>query len=711
MLKSRVQGASIVSVVTIAVALAITTGGSLRSARGQAVIPAAPAMAISRPGYSIRRCERRRSVAPDHRDLESLIRRPNLDFDCNCRGDFSVDPTSSTCPAGGGLLPAGATCNISVRFIPQGPGTRTGILRLISNAPGSPHMLPIQGVNGQAPPSPAKSVDMSQVPESQPIANPSASMPLMLQAAPPPPPFVPNDIPKNVKVAPPALRSTDAVPPNPAPSDVSFSGGRGPISVPAGGYCGTTQCPNGCYCWSSPEDASVAEGNGYVLAASNDQITIHDSNGTLVANKDETKFWSSIALGHPISDPTVGYSWENNQWFMAAMDLQLTDITYLAASKTGNPDGGWWFFSLTGCPDSPFGDRPILGVGANYILLTIQCPESSTGTGGFYAIDHNNLLNGTLGNPPPALQSIPNFYAPVTDSFKTDTFTQYLLLPNVDSQQNVSVSVATLTSTGSYDPTAVVNYPLAIQANGTVPFGNQAADTYGNPACSGCIGSRNSIAVQDEAFKIADTSFNNYFGYDTIYASLSVGLPGSAAVNGALIVAAIQPDAPAGQQSYSMLYQSSTTSDTFTYGTIAGACPGNPGPTNGCCRGGQWLLGYDYLSSSSLPSEAYITGTLTPSGLSLSSTPSVFKTSDGQSGALNISNPPGNQCVVNGPSNNNPACRWGDYSFTFWNIGNAGHWWTDENYAYHWDAGGGKYVDTWADWVAGVSVPTPPACQ
>ena len=552
---------------------------------------------------------------------------------------------------------------------------------------------------------------MSQIPDSQPITNPSASMPLIMQTAPSPGASILRDTPKNVEIAPPALRSPDAVPPNPAPSDVSFSGGRGPISVPKGGYCGTTQCPNGCYCWASPEDASVAEGNGYVLATSNDQITIHDTNGTLIATKDETNFWSSISQGHPITDPTVGYSWENNQWFATVIDLELTDIVYLAASKTGNPNGAWWFFSLTACPDSPFGDRPIVGVGANDLLLTIQCPESNTNTGGFYAIDHNNLLNGTLGNPPPALQSLPNYYAPVTDSFKTGTSTQYLLLPNVDSQQNVSVNLATLTPTGSYDPTAVINYPLGIQANGTVPFGNQAADTYGNPACSGCVASLNDISVQDEAFKIDDTAFNGGVGYDTIYASLSVALPASAPANGALIVAAIQPDAPAGQQSYSMLYKPSTTGDTFTYGSVAGACPGNPGPTNGCCRGGQWLLGYDYLSSSSLPSEAYITGSLTPSGLSLSSTPAVYKTSDGQSGATNIPSPAGNQCVVNGPSNDNPACRWGDYSFTFWNIANAGEWWTNENYAYHWNAGGGKYVDTWADWVAGVSVPTPPACQ
>jgi Abnormal spindle-like microcephaly-assoc'd, ASPM-SPD-2-Hydin len=706
-MRKREAGVAIFAMICVSLGI----GGILSKTSGQVGVAAAPALSVASSDLEFGDLSAGAAATQNLAVSNSGSADVEVASVVAGGGDFSVDSARSTCPIGGGTLPAGQTCAVAITFKPSGSGARTGILRIVSNASGSPHVTRLQGTNGPAAPSSAVSVDMSQVPESQSSASPAVSNVFVSRTAPRPAPFIPQDVPTNARVAPPALQSPSVTPLSAPLSDVSFSGGRGPVSVPAGGYCGNTQCTNGCYCWSMPEDASVAEGSGYVLAASNDRITIHDTNGTLVANKNETNFWKSIALGHPISDPTVGYSWENNQWFMAVEDFQLTDILYLAASKTGNPDGGWWFFSLTACPDSPFGDRPILGVGANYILLTAQCPESSTNTGGFYAIDHNNLFNGTLGNPPPPLQSIPNFNAPVTDSLKSDTFTQYLLLPNVDSQNNLSVFIATLTSAGSYDPTAVVNYPLG-QGLGTVPFGNQGADAYGNPACQGCTGSRNDVTVQDEAFKIADTAFNGGFGYDTIYASLSVGLQVLGQQGGALVVAAIQPDAPAGQQSYSMLYAPNLITDTFTYGSIAGACPGNPGPTQGCCRGGQWLLGYDYLSSASLPSEAYITGTLTPSGLSLSSAASVFKASAGQAGALSLPGyTPGNQCVLNGPSNSNSACRWGDYSFTFWNIGNAGNWWTDEHYAYHWVPASGQYVDTWADWVAGVAVPTPPACQ
>jgi hypothetical protein len=46
------------------------------------------------------------------------------------------------CPAS---LPAGASCNLSVTFLPTGSGTRASVVRIDDDAPGSPHRLSLSG--------------------------------------------------------------------------------------------------------------------------------------------------------------------------------------------------------------------------------------------------------------------------------------------------------------------------------------------------------------------------------------------------------------------------------------------------------------------------------------------------------------------------------------------------------------------------------------
>jgi hypothetical protein len=52
---------------------------------------------------------------------------------------------SSTCRAGS-VLRAGSSCLVVMSFAPQGPGARDGTLRIVDNAPGSPHRVGLTGL-------------------------------------------------------------------------------------------------------------------------------------------------------------------------------------------------------------------------------------------------------------------------------------------------------------------------------------------------------------------------------------------------------------------------------------------------------------------------------------------------------------------------------------------------------------------------------------
>jgi Protein of unknown function (DUF1573) len=60
-------------------------------------------------------------------------------FNITVSGEFSM---SNSC---GSLLEAGASCSLSVQFLPSGMGVRSGQLTIWSNAPGSPHAVTLSG--------------------------------------------------------------------------------------------------------------------------------------------------------------------------------------------------------------------------------------------------------------------------------------------------------------------------------------------------------------------------------------------------------------------------------------------------------------------------------------------------------------------------------------------------------------------------------------
>ena len=105
-------------------------------------------------------------------------------------------------------------------------------------------------------------------------------------------------------------------------------------------------------------------------------------------------------------------------------------------------------------------------------------------------------------------------------------------------------------------------------------------------------------------------------------------------------------------------------------GLLDALLPGEPGGRihirehsrrvpQGRCEGGQWLGGYAESLINDPSLRRIRTGTLTPSGFSLSPSPTIFQRSSTQR----------NKCASN-PVDSNLYCRWGDYTTTTWDLGN-----------------------------------------
>ncbi|MGA9056270.1 MAG: SBBP repeat-containing protein [Terriglobia bacterium] len=60
-------------------------------------------------------------------------------------GDFALAPAGTSCPYSGGTVASGATCTILVTFTPTGLGTRSGLVTINDNAPGSPQSVSLTG--------------------------------------------------------------------------------------------------------------------------------------------------------------------------------------------------------------------------------------------------------------------------------------------------------------------------------------------------------------------------------------------------------------------------------------------------------------------------------------------------------------------------------------------------------------------------------------
>ena len=97
-------------------------------------------------------------------------------------GDFAASPGATPCPITPPATPlaAGASCTISVTFMPTATGARTGTLTITDNATGSPHTVGLTGTGTNTPPD----FTLSAAPTTVTVAQGAASTPVTITVNP-----------------------------------------------------------------------------------------------------------------------------------------------------------------------------------------------------------------------------------------------------------------------------------------------------------------------------------------------------------------------------------------------------------------------------------------------------------------------------------------------------------------------------------------------
>jgi hypothetical protein len=95
-------------------------------------------------------------------------------------GEFALAPPQFTpCPYTGGTLDPGATCSITVTFMPTAPGTVTGTVNVYDNASGSPQTVSLTGIATTPPVAGVSPATLSF--GSETLGTPSGSQPVLLR--------------------------------------------------------------------------------------------------------------------------------------------------------------------------------------------------------------------------------------------------------------------------------------------------------------------------------------------------------------------------------------------------------------------------------------------------------------------------------------------------------------------------------------------------
>lgn len=160
--------------------------------------------------------------------------------------------------------------------------------------------------------------------------------------------------------------------------------------------------PNGVNGELEPPDQGLAVGNGFVVEAINDAITVYDTSGDnflgpggsealnffFEQGPEATLDPKTGVVGPPfgafISDPRVLYDASTGHFFVSVVEIDIDPSTgaflntshfMFAVSLDANPFDGFNVFSLDtssdgdarfgGCPNGCFGDQPLIGFDAN----------------------------------------------------------------------------------------------------------------------------------------------------------------------------------------------------------------------------------------------------------------------------------------------------------------------------------------------------------
>ena len=170
-----------------------------------------------------------------------------------------------------------------------------------------------------------------------------------------------------------------------------------------------------------PPDQGLCVGNGFVVETVNDVIVVFNESGQRISPTSSMNSFFGLPFainrttgerGPFLSDPKCLYDAGTNRFFLTILEEDpapsVRAHTLIAVSKTSNPTGDWFLYSidatddgLNGTPSNPdcpcFGDQPLIGANADgFFISTNEFPSFVGGFNGaqIYAMSKSGLISG-----------------------------------------------------------------------------------------------------------------------------------------------------------------------------------------------------------------------------------------------------------------------------------------------------------------------------
>jgi len=149
-----------------------------------------------------------------------------------------------------------------------------------------------------------------------------------------------------------------------------------------------------------PPDVAGAAGPNHVVAAHNETILIQDKDGNQISNMDFSDFWAGY-YSYGVFDPRILYDQYSGRWILNAVSDAGTDKSsiLIGCSKTDDPTGDWYLYSINLGTDGYWDDYPELGFNKKWISININLFSNTDNTYGgdvIVALDKGALYGGTL---------------------------------------------------------------------------------------------------------------------------------------------------------------------------------------------------------------------------------------------------------------------------------------------------------------------------
>ncbi|MDT7891323.1 MAG: hypothetical protein RQ952_01125 [Thermoproteota archaeon] len=206
-----------------------------------------------------------------------------------------------------------------------------------------------------------------------------------------------------------------------------------------------------------PPDVQIAVGPNHVVEMVNRKITIFDKNGNLLQQKTLYQFFN-FPTSDNVGDPRIFFDIESQRFFAISSDFNA-GIVKIAVSKTSDPTGDWYIYSLND-EQGRCTDYPILGLSSDKVAITSNIFDNCSISNPSYLwvrlwiLDKNQLINGysslsiyttTYSNyfsiyPAKSLGGTSTLYMVSTGSGDTSTVV-YFVVDGNPSSNNVQISI------------------------------------------------------------------------------------------------------------------------------------------------------------------------------------------------------------------------------------------------------------------------------